>query len=461
MAGIGFVLRKLTRKDDLLGILQGFAHSALASNGPWLFTVLALGGLSLFAGGSGQLGALHEFRVVIIYNFTFSLVLSGPLLIVLTRALADAIYAADVRQAPSMLVGASVLMVVTQLPGALWLYFAWADFAPAVALLAVVNLLAVGAMWVVSIFLSALKDYRSITNAFLAGMTLALAAGYRLADTPNGAGLLLAFTLGLVLTVSMLLAKILAEYPYPVRRPFVFLRAFRPYLLLALSGLVYNAAIWIDKWVMWTAPEAVIAPSGLVTYPQYDSAMFLAYLTITPSMAIFMMIVETRFYEAYIHFYRELQRHANFARIQVNHRALVRALVDGVRNMMVIQGTVTLTVILLAPQIFELFRIDFLQLGIFRLAVLGSFFQVLVLMLLIVLAYFDFRGPVLAIQAFFLVSNGVLSWGSLQFGFAFYGYGFFLACLASFVFAYVVTARFLADLPYQSFVRNNQSVATV
>ncbi len=458
MAGIGFVLRKLTRQDDLLGILQGFAHSALASNGPWLFTVLALGGLSLFAVDAGNRIALDEFRLVIVYNFSLSLVFSGPLLVVITRVLADAIYDADVRRAPSMLAGSAMLMVATQLPPALLLYFSIGSFEPAVALLAVLNLLAVSCLWLVSVFLSALKDYRSITNAFLAGMLTALGAGWALRDTPNAAGLLAGFTGGVVTTLSLLLAKILAEYPYTVRRPLEFLPKFRPYWMLALSGLVYNVAIWVDKWVMWSAPEAVTAPSGLVTYPHYDSAMFLAYLTITPSMAIFMMVVETRFYEAYIHFYRELQRHANLERILANHRQLVRTLVEGMRNMMVIQGTVSVAVILLAPQIFEAAGLDFLQIGMFRLGVLGSLFQVLVLMLLILLAYFDFRGPVLAVQACFLLANAGFTWWNLQFGFAYYGYGFFLACLLSFVLAYLVTARYLAELPYQTFVRHNHAI---
>ena len=44
MAGIGFVLQKLASKDDLMGIFRAYFHSAMASTGPWLFTVLALGG---------------------------------------------------------------------------------------------------------------------------------------------------------------------------------------------------------------------------------------------------------------------------------------------------------------------------------------------------------------------------------------------------------------------------------
>ena len=92
MAGIGFVLRKLTRQDNLLGILQGFAHSALASNGPWLFTIFAIAGLSLLTIHLRGQEELAAFRVIVIYNFAFSLVLSGPLLMVTTRSLADLIY---------------------------------------------------------------------------------------------------------------------------------------------------------------------------------------------------------------------------------------------------------------------------------------------------------------------------------------------------------------------------------
>ena len=458
MAGIGFVLRKLTRKDDLLGILQGFAHSALASNGPWLFTVLALGGLSVLAGRADNLNALAEFRLIVVYNFAFSLVLSGPFLIVVTRVLADAIYAGDVRNAPSMLAGSFLVMLAIQLPVAVALYLGYADLELSVALLAIGNFLSISCLWLVSVFLSALKDYKSITNAFLLGMGSAVVAGIWLSDTTNATGPLIGFSLGVIMTLCLLLAKIMAEYPYRIEQPFIFLRAFAPYWVLAVSGLTYNLAVWVDKWVMWAAPEATVATSGLVTYPHYDSAMFLAYLTITPSMAIFMMIVETRFYESYINFYRDLQRHANLNRIMANHKDLVLTLVDGVRNMMVIQATVSLSVILLAPQIFDALSLDFLQIGMFRLGVFGSLFQVLVLMLLIVLAYFDFRGPVLAVQGFFLLSNASFSWISMRMGFEYYGYGFFLSCLLSFVVAYLLTAHYLSDLPYQTFVRHNRSI---
>ena len=458
MAGIGFVLRKLTRQDNLMGVLQGFAHSALAANGPWLFTVLALGGLSLYGASTGTSPELQAFRLIVIYNFSFSLVFTGPVAMVMTRLLADAIHEQNVEMAPGMMIGGLGFVLITQLPVTVAFYWLYADLEPLMCIAAIGNFLAVSAVWAVSVFLSALKDYRSITTAFAAGMGAAFGGGVALSDLAGASGMLFGFSFGLVLTLSMLIGKILAEYPYAVARPFGFLHGFKRYWMLALSGLVYNLAIWVDKWVMWFAPEGERLPSGLQSYRLYDSAMFLAYLSVTPALAMFMVVVETRFYEEYLRFYRALQRHATWEIIAANHRSLIRALSQGVRNLVVIQGAICLFVILLAPALFDWLSIDYLQMGMFRLGVFGSLFHVLVLVLFIVLAYFDFRGPVLCMQAVLLVTNAGFTYATLQFGFPYYGYGYFLSALVTFAVAYAVTFHYVGELPYQTMVRYNDSV---
>ena len=76
MAGIGFDLRRLTQRDDLMGVVQGYLHSALVSSGPWLFTVLSIAAINMFSGSWASLSELADFRIAIIYSFSFSLVLS-------------------------------------------------------------------------------------------------------------------------------------------------------------------------------------------------------------------------------------------------------------------------------------------------------------------------------------------------------------------------------------------------
>src|SRR6201996_1753088 len=103
MAGIGFVLRRLYQKNNLSGLAGACLHSAFASAGPWLFTVLAL---TLTAAlGKALVGndVLFDFRVILIYNFSFSLVISGPIFMIVTRYLSDSLYRRDVTGAPGML----------------------------------------------------------------------------------------------------------------------------------------------------------------------------------------------------------------------------------------------------------------------------------------------------------------------------------------------------------------------
>jgi polysaccharide biosynthesis protein PelG len=90
-----------------------------------------------------------------------------------------------------------------------------------------------------------------------------------------------------------------AEYPYPVDFRFSFFSEFRRYWQFAVIGLFYNAAIWVDKWIMWFAPGRAVVTGGIWTNPAYDSAMFLAYLTIVPATTLFLVAVETRFFEHY------------------------------------------------------------------------------------------------------------------------------------------------------------------
>ncbi len=73
MAGIGFVLRKLYREDNLSGLIRVCLHSIVSSTGPWLFTVLALGSIGLIGANLVPTATLLEFRSVLIYNFAFSI----------------------------------------------------------------------------------------------------------------------------------------------------------------------------------------------------------------------------------------------------------------------------------------------------------------------------------------------------------------------------------------------------
>ncbi len=458
MAGIGFALRKLTRRDDLIGVIQGYAHSALAATGPWLFTVASLGAISTLTAGGTALDEMIVFRLVVIYNFSFSLVATGPIMMVATRYLADMIFLKQVGGAIGLFIGTLALAAGTQLPFVLAFYFFGADLPLELRLVAIANFLVVSGIWLVSVFLTALKDYTSITRSFFVGMAVAAIAAALLAGEFGALGLLGGFTMGLAVILFALIGCLFTEYPYQVADPFAFFGYFRKYWDLALAGLVQNLAIWIDKWVMWFAPERDYHPAGFIYYGHYDSATFLAYLTVVPAIAGFVVSVETGFFERYLRFYRDIQRHATFAKILENQRALVGQILRGLRNLIILQGSVTFVCVAAAPALFDWSGIPAPQLAMFRIAVLGSFFHVLLMSMAVVLAYFDLRRAMLSVYCVLLATNVVFTLVTLDLGFAYYGYGYFFSALVSFVVVAVMVGYYVSQLPYLTFVRNNSSV---
>ena len=153
MAGIGFVIRKLTQRGDLTGIFMGHFYAAITSSGPWLFTILCLGLLVLFGNQYMLAEELSVFRIIIIYNFSFSLVLSAPVIMIATRFLSDLIYAQNVSQASGLLLGTLTILYGLQAPLIIYFYVYYADLAPWERIAAVTNYFLITGIWLITVFM--------------------------------------------------------------------------------------------------------------------------------------------------------------------------------------------------------------------------------------------------------------------------------------------------------------------
>lgn len=458
MAGIGFELNRLANQDNIKGIVGAFLHSAFATAGPWLFTVIALAVITILYGGSSGDIDLLTFRGIIVYNFSFSLVLSAPIFMVMTRYLADQIHVKDVTAAPAVMLETLTLTFLLQLPVAIFFYGFYFELPIELRLAGFSNMFLIAATWLLAVFLTALKDYTAVTWSYLVGLAIGVICSY-IFDDYGAVGMVLGFSIGLAIIVFWLCARILAEYPYKLTGNFSLKPYFKRYWELALAGLFYNAAIWVDKWIMWFAPEATVLPSNLRFYPEYDSAMFLATMTLVPAFALFVFNVETQFFHHYRRFYTNILEHASLKRIRHFHNKINESIYEGARNLIFMQGAVCLLAILLAPQIFEAIETFFMQLGIFRLGVLGAFFHGLLLFETIILQYFDCRKSIMWTYLYFLFSNALFTlFVMIAYGFEFYGYGYFLSSASSFVLGAYVLFKHVRLLPYHAFISNNNSV---
>lgn len=457
MAGIGFTLRKLARRDDLMGPVSGLAYAAFVTSGPWIITVAAIAAINLLAARDSAGQELMLVRTLIIYNFAFSLALTGPFTAVATRFLSDQIFARDARPAPAALFAALAGSSLIQAPFVMALYLFVADISAPLAVLAIFNYFTVSAIWCAAVFLSALKDYRTVALAFVAGMIGAVILADRLLGE-GAIGIFGGFAAGCALTLFILIARILAEYPYTLQQWGGLWLSFRRFGDLAIAGLAYNLAIWSDKWVMWFAPERILPPFNLPSYPLYDGAMFYAQLLLIPAMAVFVVSIETLFYARYRNFYEDIQNHAPLRTIRANHAALIDAVKGGARTLVVLQLALAALAILLSAALAGPLAMHAEQLGMFRFGALGAAFHGLFLFATIVLAYLDLRRQVMWLYLLFLALNAGLTALTLIPGFAWYGYGYFAAALLSFLAAATMMWRAVRNLPYLTFIGNNPAV---
>jgi uncharacterized membrane protein len=457
MAGIGFTLNKLARQDNLSGTVRAYLHAALIATGPWLLTITAIGSTVLLCETVASKSELEAFSLILIYNFGFSMIISSPICMITTRFLADEIYRSKLHRVPGLLVGSLCVNLLLSAPIAYGIYLGFSNLPTTMACCAAVNYLSISSIWLVAVFLSALRDYSYITRAFAIGLLSGTLVGSALVSTFGGVGLLLGFNVGILTILFLLLGQVFTEYPYPITELFAFKNHFRAYWELAVGALIYNVACWVDKWVMWGAPEAV-STHGLVTYPYYDNAMFLAYLTTIPSLAAFVFKMETEFFEVYTAYYKGITSHTPLEGIKKKLEHMIEVLIANGRNHLLIHGSIVLFTILLAPKLFGWLGVNFLQLSMFRFGVLGAFFHIGALFAQTILAYLDARRLLLLMQCLFLVSNLLFTLLTRELGFSAYGLGYALSTMLTFSVSAAILMHYIKDLNYHTFVTTNTSV---
>jgi uncharacterized membrane protein len=97
MAGIGFELRKLLKRDSLLGMMQAYAYAGIISSGPWVLSIIGILVIGLMSVSMVVPEFLiTQFQVSVTYLIAFSLT-SQVLLNSLLLALLPTVYLKNAR----------------------------------------------------------------------------------------------------------------------------------------------------------------------------------------------------------------------------------------------------------------------------------------------------------------------------------------------------------------------------
>ena len=454
MAGIGFELRKLLRKETLVGLLQAYTLAGVIGSGPWVLSIvgiLAIGLLSNALAAPSQ--QITQFQTSVTYLIASSLILTGGLQLAFTRFVSDRLFERKDEMIMPNLVGLLTgLTLIASAVATIGVFILFPDESVLYRVLMLAGFVLMCNVWIVTIFLSGMKRYKEIVGLFALGygITVVLALLLRRFGLE---GLLSGFVLGHCVLLWGMLALTAYDFRPRTLVAFDFLRRELRYPSLLAIGTLFNLGVWADKFMFWIFPDTSEPVVGLLRASIiYDLPVFLAYLSIIPGMAVFMVRIETDFVEYYDKFYDAVRSGGSLEYIEDMRDEMLYSIRQGLAEIGKIQTLAVLVTFVAGPTLLELLGISELYLPLLHLQVIGAGLQVVLLSVLNVFFYLDQRRIILILCLEFLVLNVILTGFSLWKGAAFYGYGFTVAVLITLCTGLALLDRKLNRLEYETFM---------
>lgn len=453
MAGIGFEIRKLLAKGTLSGGVSAYAYAGIVSSGPWVLSII-----SILAVGILVLGdvlphiQISQFQVSITYLISFSLVVSGIFQHLFTRYIADQFYLKKTRKIISNLHGAMTIMTaISGVFALLAAHFFLKNTNNLYKLQMVSGFVILCNIWLLLNLMSGLKSYKSIFYLFLAAYGIVVIVDYFLRHYGLN-GLIFGFIFGNFVLLTGMLTLLYKDYGFKQLISFHFLKKKNIRYTLILTGVLFNLGIWADKFVFWFSPSTSMKIIGsLRASPIYDLPIFLAYLSIIPGMAVFLLRMETEFVEFYHYFYNTAIMGGTLEQINHAKKNMIFSAKKGIMSIIKIQGLAVLF-FLLGEQALLLLNISPLYYNLLCIDLVSAGLQVVLLGLFNIGFYLDKRKLMAKISLLFASSNILFSYLSIKLGIYFFGYGFSLSLLITVMVAMFCLDRDFNELEYQTFM---------
>jgi uncharacterized membrane protein len=387
MAGIGWKLERMIDRDSLAGTLAAYLTGVVVTSAPWLLTTTVLVAMRMLARDHTSTGEFAAVDRILTVTYAVTLVASAPVHVVLSRYAADRLYeqrpgaiARPLRRALAatmlgFLVLGLIAMHVLQAP-------------PQLAWLIPILTVLVGGQWLLLGVGGGLSSPGVVLWAFGAGTVASFAGSVALerAGHLGARGCLLGFAAGQVVTMLGMLVGVLRALPAaeePVGHAPLW-TAFREYRLLAAAAFAFHFSIWADKLVIWLL-------AGRDRAAIYTSASALAWFSVIPAFAWIYVEVETGFYRKFRRFYQALEGGGRLGELRIDAEDLRREVARIIRGAAIVQVMVTLLALGASARVVRMAGLFPDALVVFRLVALGAAPQVIVLLGMLLLYYFDLR----------------------------------------------------------------------
>ena len=454
MAGIGFELRRILKRGTLLSLLGAYGYAGVIGSGPWVLSIVGILAVGLLTVSTViPKFAVTQFQVSVTYLIALSLILTGPFQLSYTRFVADRLF--EKRNDLVLPNFHAVLLTVTWISGLAGMaaaLFLFDGESLAYRLLMSAGLVMLSNIWIATVLLSGLKQHKAIVALYGIGYGISVAASIALHGF-GLAGLLGGFVLGQAVLLMGMLGLVIREFPSDRFMSFEFFRRELHFKSLMWTGLAYNLAIWIDKFMFWYWPltgQNVVGPLNASLI--YDLPIFLAYLSIIPGMAVFLLRLETDFVDYYDAYYDAVRSGGSLALIERYRNGMVESARIGIFEIVKIQTIAALLVIVSGTGLLRALGISELYETLLHVMVIGAGMQVVLLGILNIFFYLDRRRIALFLVGAFVLLNTLFTGATLALGPAWFGYGYAGALLVVCVAGLIVMDRVFEQLEYHTFM---------
>ena len=455
MAGIGFELRKLLKKDTLLGLVEAYAYAGVIGSGPWVFSIVGILMVGIFSATVVVPAFLvTQFQTSVTYLVASSLIVSGLVQLAFTRFVSDRLFAKEDDIIHANLNGLMLIVVtVSALLGTLAVFLVLPGENLLYRIFMLAGFVLMCAVWVMTVFLSGMRQYKAIV--LLYGLTYTFIVALSYYSRHFGLeGLLGAFVLGHVVLLGGMWILTVREFaPKGALLRFDFAQPDKLYPTLMIVGCLYNLAVWADKFMFWYYPNPSVDVNGLLRSSViYDLSVFISYLSIIPGMAVFLVRIETDFVEYYDKFFDAVRSGGSLQHIEAMRDEMVFSIRQGLAEIAKIQTLAVFLFFVAGPAMLRALGISELYLPLLYVQVVAAALQVGLMSILNVFFYLDQRRIVVLLCVEFLLLNVLLTAISLWLGAAYYGYGLAFSVLLTLATGLYLLNRKLQSLEYETFM---------
>ena len=454
MAGIGFELKKLFKGKGYLENFKAYFVATLVTIGPMILCIIMLTVLQqiLIAHGVG-FSQRELFQSVIMYAFIFSLIASSGMILLVSRFISDKIYQKRFDLIMPSLYG--VLAIGVFFGGIAGAVFYWYSplgiYLKAAAYIFYMELLII---WIQSIYVSLFRDYFKILNGFIYGAVTAIILSYiclSYTTIDPVLGLLTSLDIGFLVIIISHMNYFMKYLSFENTNVFSFLAYFDRYPALVFIGFFYYFGMYVHNFIFWSSGYSAKIANTFWFSPIYDIPMFYAYFTISPTLVMFVVSVETSFFNKYKGYYKNILQGGNYEEISAARKEMSSVLAQEISYIMEIQLVFSILFLILGRKFLPMIGLSSLAIDIFSILVPGCFVFIMMYVIVMIMLYFDDRKGALAVMLFFVPLNIIFTLRTLDLGENFFGTGFFAAGLLALLLAIARLVWYVKNIDYYTF----------